>query len=102
MVAEYGMSDAIGPVATGSREPAPFLQAPVQQPELLAEETAREVDLEVKRLMTDAYAAALSVLGERRAMLAEISRRLLDREVVEGDEIRGLLSVGSDQGAHAA
>jgi cell division protease FtsH len=102
MVAEYGMSDAIGPVATGSREPAPFLQAPVQQPELLAEETAREIDLEVKRLMTDAYAAALSVLGDRRAMLAEISRRLLDREVVEGDEIRGLLSVGSDQGAHAA
>jgi len=102
MVAEYGMSEAIGPVATGARDPAPFLQEPVPQPELLAEETAREIDLEVKRLMTDAYAAALSVLGERRATLTEISRRLLDREVVEGDEIRGLLSVGSDQGAHAA
>jgi hypothetical protein len=47
--------------------------------------------------MTDAYATALSVLGARRASLAEISRRLLDREVVEGNEIRGLLSVESDQ-----
>jgi cell division protease FtsH len=102
MVAEYGMSDAIGPVATSGREPAPFLQTPVQQPEPIAEETAREIDLEVKRLMTDAYAAALSVLGERRAALAEISRRLLEREVVEGDEIRRLLSAGSNQGAHAA
>jgi cell division protease FtsH len=102
MVAEYGMSDAIGPVATGNRESAPFLQTPVQQPEPLAEETAREIDLEVKRLMTDAYAAALAVLHERRAALAEISRRLLDREVVEGDEIRRLLSVQANQGAHAA
>ena len=48
MVAEYGMSDAIGPVATGAREPVPFLQTPVQQSEPLAEETAREIDVEVK------------------------------------------------------
>jgi cell division protease FtsH len=102
MVAEYGMSEAIGPVATGTLEPASFLQPTVHQPKLLAEDTAREIDLEVKRLMTDAYAAAQSVLNERRASLAEISRRLLDREVVEGDEIRRLLSVSTSHGAHAA
>jgi cell division protease FtsH len=101
-VAEYGMSDAIGPVATGAREPVPLLQTRVQQPEPLAEETAREIDVEVKRLMTDAYAVALSVLGERRAALAEIGRRLLEREVVDGDEVRKLVSHPSDKGVHAA
>jgi cell division protease FtsH len=102
MVAEYGMSDAIGPVATSFREPAPFLQIPTTQPERLAEETAREVDIEVKRLMTDAYAVALSVLGEHRAALTEIGRRLLEHEVVDGDEVRTLVSHRSDQGVHAA
>jgi cell division protease FtsH len=102
MVAEYGMSDAMGPVAMGVREPAPYLHPSSPQPEPLAEETAREIDLEVKRLMTDASAAALAVLGERSAVLAEVSRRLLDREVVEGDEIRELLSDAARPGSHAA
>jgi cell division protease FtsH len=102
MVTEYGMSETIGPVATGGPEPAPFLQTPVQQVKTLAEETAREIDIEVKRLMTDAYATALSVLGEHRGSLAEISRLLLEREVVEGEDIRRLLSVGTGQSAHAA
>jgi cell division protease FtsH len=102
MVAEYGMSDTIGPVAIGAGEPASFLQAPARQAEPLAEETAREIDLEVKRLMTEAYAAARSVLSDHRASLAEISRRLLDREVVDGDEIRTLLAASASEGIHAA
>jgi cell division protease FtsH len=102
MVAEYGMSDTVGPVAIGPSEPASFLQTPVRQPEPLAEETAREIDLEVKRLMTDAYAAALSALSSHRASLAEISRRLLEREVVDGDEIRKLLAASASEGVHAA
>jgi len=92
MVAEYGMSDVIGPVAVDGRERAPFLQAPGVQVEPLAEETARQIDLEVKRLMIDAHGGALSVLRERRAALDEIVRRLLDREVVEGEEVRGVLA----------
>jgi cell division protease FtsH len=102
MVAEYGMSEKIGPVAAGGRQSAPFLPAPGQQSEPLAEETTREIDLEVKRLMTDAYAAALSALGERRTALAEISRRLLDREVVDGDEVRQIVSAVPDRDVHAA
>jgi hypothetical protein len=52
--------------------------------------------------MTDADAVALSVLSTRRAALGEIGRRLLDREVVDGDEVRKLVSLGSDKGVHAA
>jgi cell division protease FtsH len=93
MVAEYGMSETIGPVAIGILEPASFLPRPVQQSKPLAEETAREIDVEVKRLMTEAYITATTVLGERRTALAEISRLLLEREVVEGDEIRRRLTI---------
>jgi cell division protease FtsH len=101
MVTEYGMSEIIGPVATGGVEPAPFLQTPVPHVKTLAENTAREIDIEVKRLMTDAYATALSVLGAHRGSLAEISRLLLDREVVEGEEIRRVLSLGTGQSPDA-
>lgn len=52
--------------------------------------------------MTDAYAAALSALGERTTALAEISRRLLDREVVDGDEVRRIVSAVPDGDVHAA
>jgi cell division protease FtsH len=102
MVAEHGMSPTIGPVAIGASQPATFLYGPVQQPEPLAEETAREIDLEVKRLMTDSYAVALSVLGERRRALDELARLLLDREVVVGDDVRKLVSAGSNTRVHVA
>lgn len=49
-------------------------------------------DLEVKGLMMEAHDTALSLLRERRAALDEVVRRLLDREVVEGEEVRSVLA----------
>ena len=93
MVAQYGMSDAIGPVAIGDRNRAPFLPVPgAEPPTSVAEETAREVDVEVKGLMVEAYDSALRVLGERRAALDAVMHLLLAREVVDGDEVRRLLN----------
>jgi cell division protease FtsH len=103
MVAEYGMSETIGPVAIGTREPASVLRAPSpHHAESLAEATARELDLEVKRLMTDAYAVALSALGQRRGPLDKLRRRLLEYEVVEGEDVRKLVSHDSNGEVHAA
>jgi cell division protease FtsH len=93
MVAEYGMSDAVGPVAVNTRARTPFLPVPgMERPETIAEETAREVDLEVKALMTDAHARALQILREHRTTLDAVVKLLLEREVVEGDEVRRLLT----------
>jgi len=93
MVAQYGMSDAIGPVAVGDRNRAPFLPVPgAEPPTSVAEETAREVDVEVKGLMVEAYDSALRVLGEHRAALDAVMHLLLAREVVDGDEVRRLLN----------
>jgi cell division protease FtsH len=102
MVAEYGMSDEIGPVAVDGRVRAPFLQAPGTEAPPLAEATARGIDLEVKRLMIDAHDSALSVLRVRRAALDKIIGRLLDREVVEGEEVRSVLASAPPAGVQAA
>jgi cell division protease FtsH len=58
-----------------------------------AEETSREVDLEVKKLMTEADETAASVLREHRTTLEAVIKLLLEREVVEGDEVRRLLAI---------
>jgi cell division protease FtsH len=93
MVTEYGMSDVIGPVNHDRRRNT-FLDAgfPVEQG-AYAEDTARLIDAEVKAIVTAAEAAARQVLSERRAMLDVISERLLEKEVIEGDELRVLMGI---------
>ena len=96
MVAECGMSDAIGPVAFNTRGRSPFLPVPGFEPaEAIAEETAREIDVEVRRLMTEAHDRALEILRQHRLTLDGVVRLLLEREVVEGDEVRRLLAAES-------
>jgi cell division protease FtsH len=92
MVAQFGMSEAVGPVAFDVRRRQAFLGGGAEPAEPVAQETAREIDLEVKRLMIDADGRARQILGEDREALDTIVRRLLEQEVVEGDEIRHLLS----------
>jgi cell division protease FtsH len=99
MVAEYGMSGVIGPVTISGGQPASSLAPHLPD---IAQETAREIDLEVKRLMTDAYARARSAVDQHRRTLQEITRRLLDREVVDGDELRQLLRATSQSSRTAA
>jgi cell division protease FtsH len=92
MVTEYGMSEAIGPVNHEGQRRSPFLESPFM-PErgAYAEETARVIDSEVKRLIESAQATAKEILGARRDVLDTLSGRLLVKEVIEGDELRELI-----------
>ena len=56
-----------------------------------AEETAQLIDAEVKRIMTEAHETARRVLRERRASSTTLSERLLEKEVVESDELQAIL-----------
>jgi cell division protease FtsH len=56
-----------------------------------SEDTARKIDVEVKQILSDAHNEARRVLRERVAILDELSRRLLEKEVIEGDELRALI-----------
>jgi cell division protease FtsH len=96
MVTEYGMSDAVGPINHDGHRRSPFLEMPFG-PErgVYAEETARVIDAEVKRLVQTAEAEARRILTERRDVLEVLSERLLEKEVIEGDELRQLMRVGT-------
>ena len=93
MVTQFGMSDALGTVNyEGSRRPT-FLDIPMG-PERgpYGEETAQKIDSEVKRIMEEAHDRAHHVIAERRGLLETITRRLLDKEVIDADELRVLIA----------
>jgi cell division protease FtsH len=92
MVAKYGMSEQLGPVALPTTTRARFLDgAAVERLDTVSEETARAIDREVKQLMTEAHERAVQILRQHRSTLDAVVRLLLAREVVEGDEVRRLL-----------
>jgi cell division protease FtsH len=93
MVAQFGMSDALGPVAFDIHRRSQFLPGPgFERAEPIAEETAREIDLEVKRLMTQADERALQILRQHRSTLDAVVRLLLEHEVVDGADVRRLVA----------
>jgi cell division protease FtsH len=104
MVTRYGMSDTLGPVALDRRRPPLFMPMPGMDTtsEPFAEQTAREIDVEVKRLMTAAQETAIGVLRQHRPALDVITRRLLEHEVVEGDEVRSIVTRHAAPGPRAA
>src|SRR6187401_1187347 len=94
MVTEWGMSDSIGTINYDSGKRSKFLDI-TMGPErgAYAEDTARLIDSEVKRILTDAHAEARQILTERRSMLESVTRRLLEVEVMEGDELRRIMGI---------
>jgi cell division protease FtsH len=93
MVTEFGMSDMLGAVNYDGNRRARFLDIPMPQERgLYGEETARTIDAEIKRIVTDAHDTARRILLEHRTDLETVTRRLLDVEVMEGEELRRLLA----------
>jgi cell division protease FtsH len=92
MVTEFGMSDSLGAVNYNGHKRSAFLETGfIQERGSYAEDTAQQIDAEVKRILTEAHDQARQVLRDRRDILDELSKRLLDREVIEGEELRELL-----------
>jgi cell division protease FtsH len=95
MVTEFGMSDALGAVNYEGNKRPRFLDIPMPQERgLYAEDTAEKIDAEIKRILSEAHGVARQVLADSRDKLERVTRRLLDIEVMEGDELRRLLGMG--------
>jgi len=90
MVMDYGMSERLGPQTFRRREHL-FLDIPFRQRELLSEDTARAIDEEISRILREAHTRARKILEERREKLANIAKLLLEKEVLEGEELDRLL-----------
>ncbi len=93
MVIEYGMSSKFGPLAFETSRGPVFLDGGFGPQKEYSEETAREIDQEVARIIQETYARVRDLLTKRRDDLERLARRLLEKEVVEGEELRELLGV---------
>jgi cell division protease FtsH len=87
MVTQFGMSDAVGPVAIGDREQQIFLGREIQQHREVSEKTAELVDSEIKRILQDAYGRAQDILSGHMNELHAMAEALLERETLDRDEV---------------
>jgi cell division protease FtsH len=94
MVTEFGMSEELGAVNYNAHKRSPFIDTPFAPDRgNYAEETALKIDIEVKRILAEAHDVARRVLRERRLTLDRIATRLLEKEVIESEELLALLAI---------
>ncbi len=87
MVCEWGMSEKMGPLTFGKKEEMVFLGREIAQHQDYSEQTAQEIDQEVRRFVMDAYERAKELVKSRIDALHALAAALLEREVLEGPEI---------------
>ncbi|HLH07909.1 MAG TPA: ATP-dependent zinc metalloprotease FtsH [Terriglobales bacterium] len=90
MVCEFGMSE-LGPMTFGKKEEQIFLGREISQHRDYSEDTAIKIDMEVRRLVDTAYRNAKEILSIHRDVLTKIALALLDREVLDANEIRMII-----------
>jgi len=91
MVCEWGMSGTMGPITFGKKEEQIFLGREISQHRDYSEATAVEIDREVKAIALAGYATAKKILDENRDALRFIAEALLEREVLDADQIAALV-----------
>jgi cell division protease FtsH len=91
MVCEWGMSDKVGPVTFGKPDEQIFLGRELSRHKDYSEATAIEIDDEIKRIVTENYKKAKTVLEENVDLLHKLAEVLLDKEVVDGKELDELV-----------
>jgi len=92
MVKEFGMSDRIGHVTYEKERKSMFLDiAPDSRFKDYSEETAREIDNEIKRIVEGTYGKVKETLREKKPLLEQIAGVLLEKEVIEGEDLRKIV-----------
>ncbi len=97
MVAQWGMSDKIGPVNLGRGEEHPFLGRELSLPKRYSEEMAWLMDQEIQRLMVEAESRAEEVLKSNRKTLDALAEALIKEEVLERDDIERVIKESKEQ-----
>ncbi len=100
MVTEYGMSSRIGPMALGHKEELVFLGRDFGEQRNYSEQTAREVDEEIRRIIQEAFDKAYHVLLQNKTRLIMISERLIKEETLEGPVFESLFNQPIDNGQY--
>ncbi len=87
MVCEYGMS-RLGPLTFGKKEEQIFLGREIAQHRDFSEETARQIDAEVRSMVDEAYKSAYSILEGQQDAMHRMAAALLERETIDANDIR--------------
>ncbi len=98
MVTELGMSEILGPVTFARQQPN-FLgvHEPTAANRDYSDATARTIDEEVRRIISEAYLLALEILRRDQSALQEVARRLLEKEVMDRAELRQVMGKAPHQ-----
>ena len=97
MVQRWGLSDSMGPIAYGEQEEEVFLGRSVTQHKAVAEETARQIDEEVRRILNDAYETARQILVEHDDKMHLMANALIKYETIDSGQIDEIMS-GNEPG----
>lgn len=92
MVREYGMSEKLGPMTFHNGRRPQFLDFGYRTSRELSEDVSKDIDNEVKGIVFDTHARVKGILTENKDRLDTLAKLLLEKEVVEGDELRKLIS----------
>ncbi len=97
MVCEWGMSEKLGPLTFGQKEDSVFLGRDFTTKRDVSDQVALEIDLEIKRFVTENYERAKLVLTEQMTSLKALAEALLEKEVLDAPEIDQILLQSSSQ-----
>lgn len=95
MVTHLGMSSVLGPMVYGKKDEMVFLGKEFTEQRDYSEAVAEQIDIEVKKLVNDAYQRAIDILKERREVLEVLAEKLLDQETVDKKELDEIFPVPS-------
>ena len=91
MVTQFGMSDKVGPVTLGRKQHEVFLGRDIVDDRNYSEEVAFVIDQEIRSILEGAYTKVRDLLTENRDKLERLAETLLEKEVIEADELDGIL-----------
>ncbi|MEB3266424.1 MAG: cell division protein FtsH, partial [Cyanobacteriota bacterium] len=95
MVGTYGMSETLGPLAYDKQGGGRFLGGNTNPRRVVSDATAQAIDREVRGLVDRAHDRAVAILHHNRDLLESIAQQILDKEVIEGDDLKQLLAQSS-------
>jgi cell division protease FtsH len=91
MVKEYGMSETLGYVTFEKEKRPLFIPSSFLSSKEYSEDTAREIDREVKKIIDETYLRVKEILVDQKGKLESLARLLLEKEVVEEADLKKIL-----------
>ena len=93
MICEFGMSEKMGNLTLGRRDHQVFLGRDLGEERNYSEETARMIDIEIKKIIDESYVRAIAELTAHKDQLKRLAKALLEKEVLDAEEVRAIVGI---------